>query len=123
MVAKSFQNFDFLCDPFYEGEKMYIQVRNPKTGTVRKVRWYPEEPTAEEKLESKRKALGFQKGYVTIFKGSETVNEEWFSRSICRYCVHWGWYVVSTEEVPDDVPAGLTPVRLTWDAAQKLMKG
>ena len=42
MVAKSFQNMEMLTEPFEENGRMYIKVRNPKTGTERKVRWYTE---------------------------------------------------------------------------------
>ena len=37
-VAPSFQNFEFLTEPYVVGDKMYIKVRNPKTGTERQVR-------------------------------------------------------------------------------------
>ena len=40
MVAPSFQSFEFLTEPYSANGKMYIRVRNPKTGTERQVRWY-----------------------------------------------------------------------------------
>lgn len=42
MVAKSFQNMEMLSEPYEKSGKMYIRVRNPKTGTERQVRWYTE---------------------------------------------------------------------------------
>lgn len=42
MVAKSFQNMEMLSEPYEKSGKMYIKVRNPKTGTERQVRWYTE---------------------------------------------------------------------------------
>lgn len=42
-VAKSFQNFEFLTEPYNIGGKLYIKVKNPKTGTIRQVRWYEED--------------------------------------------------------------------------------
>ena len=39
-VAKSFQEFEMLGEPYQVKDKMYILVRNPKTGNERQVRWY-----------------------------------------------------------------------------------
>ena len=106
MVSKSFENFEFLTEPFQENDKFYIKVRNPKTGTIRKVRWYI------DIMANQDKALGFQKGYITIFKGE---NEDWFEKSIARYARFWGWYIPSTEEIPKDLPDDLIPITLNWD--------
>ena len=40
MVAKSFQSMKQMGEPFVEKGKMYVNVQNEKTGTIRKVRWY-----------------------------------------------------------------------------------
>lgn len=42
MVAPSFQKMEMLGEPFEANGKMYIQIRNPKTGNKRQVRWYNE---------------------------------------------------------------------------------
>ena len=120
-VAPSFQNFEFLSDPFIENNKTYIKVRNPKTGTVRTVRWYEDKtktitvtPPIITKKNPQKNALGFQKDYVTIFKGNTELYTDWFNSFNARYCKWWGWYIVSTEEIPFDLPAELTPVALPW---------
>ena len=59
--------------------------------------------------------LGFDKGYITIFRGVKEEHEEWFNQSICRWAKYWGWYVISTQEVPKDLPEGIEPVRLYWE--------
>ena len=125
MVAKSFQSMQQLGEPFLENDKMYVQVKNEKTGTVRKVRWYTEIEYAKmygEKIEKpvsefihQKQALGFEKGYITIFKGDTYANLEWFQGSIARYCKWWGWYIVSTDEIPQDIPEGIVPVQLAWE--------
>lgn len=125
MVAKSFQNFTQIDQPFAANGKMYVTVKNEKTGTVRKVRWYTEyeyaklypEDAAKSnvKISTQKEALGFQKGYITIFKGDTYGNLEWFKKSIARYCKFWGWYIVSTEEIPADLPQSVTPITLNWD--------
>lgn len=125
MVAKSFQSMKQLGEPFSENGKMYINVQNEKTGKSRKVRWYTEAEYAKmysEKIEapaktfkSQKQVLGFEYGYVTIFKGDTYANLEWFQKSVARYCKWWGWYIVSTETVPFDLPCGLEPIQLPWD--------
>lgn len=127
MVAKSFQDWEKTCDPFQESGRWYVKVRNPKNSNERKVRWYSETEyaklygeTAKENSEpttsfkNLKKALGFDKGYITIFKGDIQPHFEWFKFSIARYCEHWGWYIVSTDELPADIPLGITPVELRW---------
>ena len=118
-VAKSFQNFEIVKEPFEENGRMYVEVRNPKTSNIRKVRWYEEEtrPAAEDKVvvKSMRKALGFENGYITIFKGDTYSHLEYFQLSVARYCNRWGWYICSTDEIPTDIPEGVIPIRLNWE--------
>lgn len=66
-------------------------------------------------MKNLKKVLGFQNGYITIFQGDIESTEEWFRKSNARYCVLWGWYVVSEEEVPSDLPDGITAIQLYWD--------
>ena len=126
-TAKSFLNFEKLCEPFESSGRMYIKVRNPKTGTERTVRWYTDIEYAkmypEEKIDlsktktNQRKCLGFgDKGYITIFKGVTDANEEWFRMSIARFATCWGWYIISDDEIPEDLPKNVTPVTLKWEA-------
>lgn len=124
MVAKSYQSMKQLGEPFSEKGKMYVNVQNEKTGTVRKVRWYTEEeyakmynekPNKPKEFKSQKQVLGFENGYITIFKGDTYANLEWFQRSIARYCKWWGWYIVSTEAVPFDLPVGIEPIELKWE--------
>lgn len=128
MVAKSFQSMEQITEPYKISGRMYVKVRT-KTGTERQVRWYseveyykmyPEEKQKEETAEvqfkrSQKLVLGFDKDYITIFKGDTYEHLDWFKLSIARYCKLWGWYVISTAEVPEDLPEGLTPIKLSWD--------
>ena len=123
-VAKSFQNFEFLTEPYELNGKAYIKVRNPKTGTERQVRWYEEKNTPKAKVEIKvpivnskpqKDVLGFTKGYITIFKGDVDAHEDWFRESIARYAKWWGWYIISTDEVPEDLPLDIEPIQLKWE--------
>ena len=86
MVAKSFQSMKQLGEPFCEKGKMYVNVQNEKTGTIRKVRWYTDAEYAKmygEKVDKpasefkcQKQILGFENGYITIFKGDTYANLE-----------------------------------------------
>lgn len=129
MVAKSFQNFEILTDVYEVSGKKYVRVRNPKTGTERQVRWYNEKEYARMYPEDNaagasespvakfnaKKALGFEKGYISLFKGDTYPYQEWFSKSIARYHDTWGWYIVSTDEVPAELPPSVSIVQLKWE--------
>lgn len=128
MVAKSFQKMEIIGEPYNENGRAYIIVKNKDTGKTRAVRWYTESEYAklypEETvlaasgtpgLKTHKEALGFDKGYITIFKGDVDTYQQWFLASNARYAVFWGWYVISTEEVPADLPAGIEPIRLNWE--------
>ena len=110
-TAPSFANLERLSEPFEENGKEYILVKT-KSGTTRKVRWY-EEPM--KKIRSTKEVLGFSKGYITIFKGDAYPVLKWFQESVARYHNFWGWYIISEDEVPAIIPAGITPVQLKWE--------
>ena len=110
-TAPSFANLERLSEPFEENGKEYILVKT-KSGTTRKVRWY-EEPM--KKIRPLKEVLGFTKGYITIFKGDINSLVEWFQKEPkCRYHKIFGWYIVSTDELPQ-IPAGLEPIQLKWE--------
>lgn len=125
MVAKSYQTLTQMGEPYMSNGKMYVQVKNEKTGNIRQVRWYTEAEYAklygekvektEKEFKSQKQVLGFENGFITIFKGDTYANLEYFQKSIARYCKMWGWYIVSTETVPIDLPVGITPVELRWE--------
>ena len=127
MVAPSFQKFEFIGDVYVSAGKKYIQVKNPKTGTIRQVRWYEDAEYAKlypekaqeqgiNQLPTHRQALGFRDaGFITIFKGGMNEDDAWFRRSNARYARWWGWYFRSLDAVPADLPADVVPNRPEWD--------
>lgn len=70
---------------------------------------------ANKQTRSQKDILGFENGYVTIFKGDTYQYLDWFRASIARYNKLWGWYIISTDELPEDIPAELAPIRLHWE--------
>lgn len=117
-VAKSYQNMKIVGEPYLANGRMYVKLESGK-----QVRWYsdkeyarmyPDAPAPQKVFKTQREVLGFEKGYVTIFKGDTYTHLDWFRQSIARYNKYFGWYIISTEEIPEDLPAGIEPVRLDW---------
>ena len=127
MVAKSYQNMKQLGVPYKDNGKSYVRVMTQK-GVEKVVRWYTKSEYARMYPEDKRDVtkdpyykpqkivLGFEKEYITIFKGVTAENEEWFyNEGVCRFARYWGWYVISTQEVPSDLPEGVSTIKLNWE--------
>ena len=127
MVAKSYQELEIVGDVFVSSGRQYVNVKL-KSGKLKTVRWYsdseyrkmyPEvvavDRSADPYYKSQKEVLGFTKGYITIFKGDTYSEIDWFRASIARYTRWWGWYIISTEEVPADLPEGITPIQLPWE--------
>jgi hypothetical protein len=97
-----------------------------KNGNAKQVRYYTEKEYAKmynaeagvdatSTLRTPKEVLGFKNGYITIFKGDTYSCLEWFRSSEARYAKPWGWYFTSETNVPEVLPAGITPLRLTWE--------
>lgn len=133
-VAKSYQEWEKLTDAYEKDNRMYIKLRNPK-GAEKEVRAYSEteyrrlykesplptdaSPSVKVKAPTGlvvKNALGFQEGYIWIFKGDLERAEYWFEQTPeCRYHVTFGWYVISTESIPFDIPSCIESVQLPWE--------
>lgn len=126
-VAKSYQELEIVGDVFVSSGRQYVNVKL-KSGKTKTVRWYsdseyrkmyPEavavDRSADPYYKPQKEVLGFTKGYITIFKGDTYSELDWFRASNARYARWWGWYIISTEEIPEDLPAGIEPIRLPWD--------
>jgi hypothetical protein len=126
-VAKSYQELEIIGDVFVSSGRQYVNVKL-KSGKTKTVRWYSDAEyrkmypeavavnrSADPYSKSQKEVLGFAKGYITIFKGDTYSEIDWFRASIARYTRWWGWYIISTEEVPADLPEGITPIQLPWE--------
>lgn len=128
MVAKSYQGLEVVGDVYTSSGRQYVQVRT-KNGALKQVRWYTDKEYAKRypddvrftskegnpSFKTQKEVLGFEKGYITIFKGNPSEDKEYFKLRSARYARMWGWYFVSTEELPDDIPDDVEPVRLDWE--------
>ena len=131
-VAKTYTEWPRETEPYEVSGRMYVKVKSPK-GAIKQVRAYTESEynkmygkavqsttevlVAQDLYAPKVKnILGFQEGYVWIFKGDAQSADYWFSKTPeCRYCVMWGWYIVSTDEIPADMPSCIEAVKLPWE--------
>ena len=137
-TAKSYQSLEILGEPYELNGKMYVKVQ-AKSG-AKQVRWYtdreyakmyPEDKSVLTVLEDDKKkspywrsqkdVLGFEEGFIWIFKGDTYAHVDWF-RSKGYYFAYrkwFGWTLGSTKEMPEDLPADLTPVKLPWELVGK----
>lgn len=116
MVSKSFESFPQLCAPFEKNGKMYVKVQNPKTLTIREVRWY--EPKGYKETRPLRDVLGFSKGYITVFCGDIENNEFFFNKSPCRFHNKFGWYLPSDIDFNFTLPQNVIAKQLLWENAK-----
>lgn len=123
-VAKTFQSYEFISEPFSVGNKQYIKVRHPKTKNSRQVRWYteqefrklyPEEEIKDPYYKSQKETLGFSKGYITLLTGDGDKYMDWMREVGAKYTRWWGWYIKSEDEIPAVIPSDLTLVTLPWE--------
>lgn len=124
-VAKSYETWLRLCEPYEVNGKMYVKVRTPR-GAEKVVRAYdkPQNSNTKNKnsevitiqpAKSRRDVLGFgEAGFIWIFKGETYPVLDWFKASPCRYTKLWGWYLPSNIDMPDPIPAGIEPIKLDW---------
>ena len=126
MVAPSFKDFPIVKEQYVKGGKYYVDVKNPKTGTVRSVRWYTDAEFAKnygkkfEEGEDRgwdglKHARGFDKGPILVIRGARSTDEEWLKYSCARYAVGIGWHIVSTDTFPEDAPKHPKYLILGWD--------
>ena len=126
-VAKSYKDWKRECEPFEANGKMYVTVRKP-SGATKNVRAYTEAEyckmyPAEAPIVQNgsnghvvKNILGFQEGYIWIFKGDLENAEYWFQRTPeCRFHTQFGWYIVSTESIPFDIPSCIESIQLPWE--------
>lgn len=123
-TAPSFQNFTILNGPYTAGGKQYVEVQNPKTKTVRTVRWYTEYEYNKQYgkthgnlsgFDGLKKARGFEKGPILVVCGNTSRDEEWLGHSVARYATDVGWYIASTDLLPENIPPHLKFILLGWN--------
>lgn len=124
MVAPSFKDFSIVKEQYIKDGKYYVDVKNPRTGTIRSVRWYSDTEYAKnygKKLSddnanwNMKHARGFDNGPILVIRNIRSTDEEWLKHSCARYAVGIGWYIISTETFPNDAPSHFKYLILGWD--------
>ena len=121
MVAKSYQDFPQVCEPYKIGVKQYVKVRKPN-GDIVQVRFYTEaeyekyygKAGLETAKQSQKDAFGFTDGYITIIKGDSYPYKDYLKQEGAKYSQLWGWYFASGMSIPE-LADGLSAVRVDWD--------
>lgn len=123
LVAKTYENLPQVGDEYTINGKTYVKVRL-KSGDLKQVRsysekeyrkYYPETKT-QKILKTQRDVFGFgEQGYIWLFKGETYENIDWFRWAPTRYAETLGWYLPSDIDMPDPLPANITPIKLFWD--------
>lgn len=117
-VAATYEKWERVTSPFYENEKWYIMVVNPKTDKEKKVRWYGEIPDFTDYSF----VFGFARDHITIFKGINKENHDFFKKSVARYSEFFGWYFVCEDPVPEVLPENVKAVPLYWTEVEGKFK-
>lgn len=112
-TAKSYCEYELLCEPFKVDKVYYINVKNPKTGTTRRVRWYMDKAHHELMPRTITFApfctlFGFKDTQDTIFcikkiHITEEEEQEYFGCSRgWRFGMFFGgaWYTKKDTELP-----------------------
>lgn len=124
MVAKSYQGLDVITDVYTCNGRTYVKVRDLQ-GNVRQVRWYTDkeyekmygEPAEPVRLRTQKSVMGFDEGFITIFKGDTYAHKEEFKNAGARYTRMWGWGLPGGLPIPEI--EGVTPIRLDWEKVCK----
>ena len=122
-VAKSYANCPIIKGPYMKNKREYVVVAT-KNNPNKEVRWYSEEEYCKmyglpfDYGFNPKKAFGFDKGYIHIFTNDDK-NEEFFSQSCARYSTFFGWYIVSNDDVPNNLPDGVRAIKIYWEDISK----
>ena len=126
LVAKSYQDLPKVGEVFISSGRQYINVQL-KSGKLKTVRVYSDAEFRKlypkEKVEIKNKyyrprkeVLGFDKGYITVLINADIdKHAEWLVVAKARYHKQWGWYIISTEAIPENRPEEITIKKLLWE--------
>ena len=126
LVAKSYENLEQVTDIYQVNGRDYVKVRMPN-GNLKQVRAYSEkeyrkynpEVKVIQPAKSQREIFGFgEAGFIWVFKGDTYAALDWFRFEPTRYARPFGWYLPSDIPLPEPLPAGITPVKLPWDAVK-----
>lgn len=118
-TAKTYATWKQECEPFKENGAFYINVINPKTNSVKKVRWYCDQahanlmsPRPQNQENSFYKIFGFsdKDDYILCVKSKDLTQEEiekyfsynWKAGGKWTFGMFFGgiWYAPKNAEIP-----------------------
>ena len=113
--------------PKTKNNKLYITVKNPRTGNQRDVRWYSDEEFAKQftikdavpdhtkGFPGLKQARGFANGPILVVRGDKNEDEDWLRESPARYAMGIRWYFASDDALPTSIPAHFNLIPLAWE--------
>ena len=122
-VAKSYQKYTIVGEPFIENGKSYVYIYT-NVDTKKKVRWYTEAQYAKmypeeevvKKLKPLKNILGFDKGYINIVCGESYDHKDWIKEHGGRFNNLFNWYFISDIDIENlELPEGLTLKKVEWE--------
>jgi len=121
MVAKTYQKFPLIGEPYKKNGRAYILIEKPDH-TTKEVRYYTRseyEKMYGEKVASPydktlSELLGFHDGRITIFDGYIEEDTEFMSYKGCTFHRMWGWSLAGDKPL-FKLPAHITAHDLYWD--------
>ena len=131
MVAKTYQKYKIVGEPYTVGGRMYVKI--DRDGKEQQVRWYsdaeydrmyPGERAANDHSKdpfwkSQKEVLGFKEGFIWIFTGNTFEHKDWFKENGATYRKWWGWSFPGKEDLGLELPDGVEAVKLMWDTVKK----
>ena len=124
-VAKTYQSYETLGEPFQENKRWYVNITTTKG--IKKVRWYsdaeyarmyPDDNPAKDLMDfNARHAFGFdEKGYITIYKGDPELIKRWVENDHTNiwYNLTFQYYTPSKFPTPK-ILNGIEPIQLKWE--------
>lgn len=124
-VAERYKKYETVGSPYQDCGRDYIKIKypccdNPNCGKcqgegfyLKVVRWHYD----GIHFNGKNGFGFFEKEYITLFKGPQDIQDEYFSEKRVGWAWQntiFGWFLPSNKEIPFDLPESLTPVKLTW---------
>ena len=119
-VAKSYVNYPVIEGPYTKNGKEYVLIAT-KTNPRKEVRWYTGAEYAKmygipyDYGFNPKTAFGFNKGYIHIFTNDGGEANEFFRNSCARYSTFFGWYIVSNDEIPNNLPDSVRAIKVMWE--------
>lgn len=121
MVAKSYQKFPTIGEPYKKNGRSYILVEK-SDHTTKEVRYYTAveyakmygEPIQSPYTKPLSEVLGFRDSHITIFNGYTEDDTMFFANHGCTFHRMLGWCLAGDKEI-FELPSHIKSCTLNWE--------